>query len=85
MFAKATGDNVNQWHHFVPHVAWAERITVRRKFGCSPFFMVTGCHPICPLDVLEATYLVNYPRRQLSTSEVIGYRARALFKHQRHI
>ena len=83
--AKATGDNLSQWRFFVPHVAWSERITVRKKFGCSPYFMVTGSHPIIPLDVLEATWLVELPDRTLSTEELIGYRAQALFKHQAHL
>ena len=82
---KATGDNLSQWRFFVPHVAWAERITVRKKFGCSPYFMVTGSHPIIPLDVLEATWLVELPDRTLTTEELIGYRAQALHKHQTHV
>jgi apurinic endonuclease APN1 len=83
--AKATGDNLTQWRHFLPHVAWSERITVRKKFGCSPYFMVTGSHPILPLDVLEATWLVELPDRTLTTEELIGYRAQALYKHQTHV
>ncbi len=49
--------------------------------GCSPFFAVTGVHPVLPLDIVEATWLVKYPGRMLTTEEVIGYRARALAKH----
>jgi len=40
---------------------WADRVTVRKRFGCSPFFMVTGAHPILLLDVQEATWLVKLP------------------------
>jgi apurinic endonuclease APN1 len=85
LFIKATGDNLTRWKHFVPHVAWAERITVRKKFGCSPFFLVTGCEPLIPLDILEATFLIEYEDKTLSTEELIGLRAQALFKHQRHM
>ncbi len=49
--------------------------------GCSPFFAVTGTHPVLPLDIVEATWLVKYPGHMLTTEEVIGYRARALAKH----
>jgi hypothetical protein len=83
--AKATGNNLTQWRHFMPHVAWSKWITVHKKFGCSPYFMVTGSHPILPLDVLEATWLVELLNRTLSTKELIGYQAQALFKHQRHV
>jgi hypothetical protein len=47
--------------------------------------MVTGAHPTLPLDVQEATWLVDLPGRILSTAELIGYRARALAKHRQHV
>jgi hypothetical protein len=47
--------------------------------------MVTGAHPTIPLDVTEATWLVELPDRVLTDDELIGYRARALAKHKTHI
>ncbi|KAF8811323.1 hypothetical protein BYT27DRAFT_7089649 [Phlegmacium glaucopus] len=72
-------------HRFFYHVMWADRITVRKNYGCSPFFMVTGAQPILPLDIQEATWLVELPGRTLSTAELIGYRAKVLAKHRQHI
>ena len=83
--AKATGGDLAKWYWFVPHVLWAERITVRKNLGCSPFFMLTGAHPIIPLDLVEATWLVEPPDGPLTTSELIGFRAQALAKHQQHV
>ncbi len=54
----------------------------KRIFGCSPFFLVTGAHPVLPFDIVEATWLVKLPDRVLTTEELIGYRARALAKHR---
>ena len=85
MLYKATGGNPSKWFWFFHHVMWADRVTVRKGYGCSPFFMVTGAHPILPLDVQEATWLVDLPGRVLSTAEMIGYRARALAKHRQHV
>ena len=42
-------------------------------------------HPILPLDVVEATWLVELPGRVLTDSELIGYRAQALAKHSQHV
>jgi hypothetical protein len=64
---------------------WADRITVRRGTGCSPFFLTTGAHPILPLDIIEATWLVKLLDRVLTTEELIGYRAKALAKHADHV
>jgi len=85
MLYKATGGNPSKWFWFFYHVMWADRVTIRKGLGCSPFFMVTGAHPILPLDVQEATWLVELPDRKLSTAELIGFRARALAKHRQHV
>jgi hypothetical protein len=85
MLYKACGGDISKWWWFLPHVLWADRISIRKRLGCSPFFMVTGAHPTLPLDVTEATWLVELPDRVLTDDELIGYRARALAKHKTHV
>jgi len=85
MLYKATKGEVKKWFWHLPHVTWADRITVRKGTGCSPYFMVTGAHPTIPLDVVEATWLVKYPERMISSAELIGLRALALAKHAEHV
>ena len=85
MLYKATGGNPSKWYWFFHHIMWADRVSVRKGFGCSPFFMVTGAHPILPLDIQEATWLVELPGRILTTVELIAYRAQALAKHRQHV
>jgi hypothetical protein len=82
---KATGGDTRKWYWFLPHVLWADRITVRRGLGCSPYFAVTGAHPVIPLDIEEATWLVEYPDSIITTAELIGLRAKALAKHVQHV
>jgi hypothetical protein len=53
--------------------------------GCSPYFAVCGTHPVLPLDIAEATWLVEYPDGLISTDELVGLRARALAKHVVHV
>ena len=85
MLYKATDGNPSKWFWFFHHVMWADRVSIRKGFGCSPFFMVTGAHPILPLDIQEATWLVNLPGRVLTTVELIAFRAQALAKHRQHV
>jgi len=85
MLYKATKGEVKKWLWHLPHVMWADRITVKKRTGCSPYFMVTGVHPTIPLDVVEATWLVKYPERIVSSAELIGLQALALAKHMEHI
>jgi hypothetical protein len=82
---KATGGSLRQWFYFLHQVLWADRITTRRGMGCSPYFAVCGAHPVLPLDVAEATWLVDYPDGLISTDELVGLRARALAKHVVHV
>ena len=58
---------------------------VWKGFGCSTYFITTGSHPILPLDVVEATWLVDYLDGSLVTTDLIGLRARALAKHRDHV
>ena len=64
---------------------WADRVTIRRRMGCSPYFAATGTHPILPLDIAEATYLIPPPSAVLSTTDLIVNRTIALQKRQSHL
>ena len=85
MLYKATKGEVKKWFWHLSHVTWADRITVRKGTGCLLYFMVTGAHPMIPLDVVEATWLVKYPERMISSAELIGLRTLALAKHAEHV
>src|ERR1700753_3121478 len=82
---KATGGNMRKWFWFLAQVIWADRVTIRRGLGCSPYFAVTGCHPVLPLDLVETTWLVEYPGEVITTAELVGLRAKALAKHRKHV
>ena len=73
----------NEWKHW-PQVAhsvfWAERMTIRRTVGYSPYYMVHGIEPVTPLDIAEATYLAPIVERTMSTTDLIAMRARQLLK-----
>jgi hypothetical protein len=86
MLYKATGaKNISKWFWFLDAVLWADRVSIRKRTGCSPYFMVTGAHPVLPLDAREATWLVRPPTGVITEEEMIGLRARALAKHRVHV
>ena len=85
MLYKATKGDVKKWFWHLHHITWADRITVRKETGYSPYFMITGAHPTIPLDITETTWLVKYPERMVSSTELIGLRALALAKHVEHV
>ena len=71
LFKACDGDQ-SKWHSVVTLVMWADRVTVCRHMGCSPYFAVTRTHPLLPLDIAEATYLLPLPNAPLSTTNLIA-------------
>ena len=72
--------NESKWREVLPQVFWAERVTIRRATGYSPYYMVHGTHPLLPFDIHEATYLAPIQDFGMSTEELIAVRARQLAK-----
>lgn len=79
---KVCRGNPEHWPEYLHEVLWAERITIKRSIGTSPFQAVTGCEPIMPMDLQELTWLVEAPDRLVSHSDLIAFRARQLIKHK---
>ncbi|KXN85537.1 hypothetical protein AN958_11164 [Leucoagaricus sp. SymC.cos] len=85
MLYKVTNSDVKKWYWFLHHVMWADHITIRKGTGCSSYFMITGVYSTLPLDIQEATWLVSYSEKMMSTKDLIGLRATALAKHIEHV
>lgn len=77
---KAADGDPSRWYQVAHSVFWSERITSRKRLGCSPYFAVTGTHPVMPFDLAEATYLRPPPESVASTADLIAQRAIALQK-----
>ena len=75
---KACAGDASKWLSRIYAVLWADRVTVRRRMGCSPYFAVTGSHPVLPFDLMESTYLSPPPEFPVTTSQLISRRAEAL-------
>ncbi|KIJ13603.1 hypothetical protein PAXINDRAFT_25111, partial [Paxillus involutus ATCC 200175] len=78
----AEGDE-SRWYRSAHSVFWAERVTIGKSTGLSPYFMVHGVELLFPFDLAEATYLVPLPDADpFSTTGLIAWRARQLQKRQ---
>ena len=81
LFKACDGDQ-SKWSTVAYSVFWAERVTIRRRMGCSPYFAATGTHPLLPVDIAEANYLLPPPDSTLSTTDLIARRAITLQKRR---
>ena len=77
---KTCQGNKSKWCKVLPLVFWAERVTIRRSTGYSPYYMVHGIHPLLPFDILEATYLSPPQDFYTSTEDLVATHAQQLAK-----
>ena len=79
---KACDGEESKWSSSAYSVFWSERVTIKRRLGCSPYFATTGTHPLLPFDIAEANYLLPPPDSVLTTTDLISRRAIALQKRR---
>jgi hypothetical protein len=82
---KTCEGNEAKWRQVLPQVFWAERVTIRKATGYSPYYMVHGVHPLLPFDFLEANHLLPPPSDTMSTEELVSLRARQLAKRPKDL
>jgi hypothetical protein len=75
---KTCQGDIKRWLDVAPFIFWADRVTIRKSTGQSPFYMAHGIEPVLPFDIVHATYLVPKLDKPLTTSELISIRARQL-------
>ena len=79
---KLSDGDPSKWSTHLNSAIWAERTSIQKSTGTSPYFLAHGIEPIFPFDLAEATYLVEPPEKILSTEEFIAFRARMLEKRK---
>ena len=82
---KTCDGDESKWRQVLPAVLWAERVTIRKATGFSPYYMAHGVHPILPFDITEATYLSPTQDSGITTEELIALRAQQLTKRPQDI
>jgi len=69
---KSSGDNISNWPDYVHHTFFADRFTVRKVTGFSPYYLLYNTDPILPLDLFEATYLISGFENNISTTGLLA-------------
>ena len=82
---KTCDGDESKWRQVLPTVLWAERVTIRKATGFSPYYMAHGVHPLLPFDIVEATYLSPTQNSGITTEELIALRAQQLSKRPQDI
>lgn len=77
---KACAGDITRWQTVIPFLFWADRVTIRKSTGYSPFYMAHGIEPTLPFDLSEATFLLLKLDTPLSDEDLLAIRARQLEK-----
>lgn len=78
---KSCQGDLRKWPDKVQEAVFADRVTVSRVTGYSPYQLLHGTDPLLPLDLAEATFLVEGFEPGISTSELLVLRIHQLSKH----
>jgi hypothetical protein len=72
--------DLSKWPLYVSAVSFADRITVRRSTGFSPYYLLHGVHPLLPGDLADATFMVNKYKPGMTSAELIEARTQQLLR-----
>lgn len=75
---KVCKESVSQWPDHVAHTFFADKVTVRRATGFSPYNLMFGTDPVLPLDLTESTFLVDSFQHGMSTADLLAAQIRQL-------
>jgi len=78
---KACKSKINDWPDKVQEAVFADRVTISRVTGFSPYQLLHATDPLLPLDLVEATFLVENLHAGMTTTELLVWRMRQLNKH----
>jgi len=78
---KTCKDKITEWPQRLPEIVFADRVTTSRVTGFSPYQLLHATDPLLPLDIAEATFLVEGFRSGISTEELLRLRARQIARH----
>ena len=77
---KACNGKTSEWPRHVSAAFFADRITVTRSTGYSPYYLLHGSHPTLPLDLAEMTFLGPAYNSHMTTADLLAHRIRQLAK-----
>ena len=77
---KTCQGKISEWPDHLQSAVFADRVTVSRVTGYSPYQLLHGTEPTLPLDLTEATFLVPGFRPKMSTTDLLALRIQQLQK-----
>ena len=77
---KACDGEQSKWSMVWDAVLWAERVTIQKSTGMSPYKIMHRVEPVLPFNLVEGTFLGQEPDGIMTREELIGRHVRQLLK-----
>ena len=75
---KVLQGDTSQWPDWLGYALWADRITVKRNMGYSPYYLLYGQHPLLPFDVTDITFHALDWMKGTTTEKLLALRMEQL-------
>jgi hypothetical protein len=71
---------IYDWPDYLGYAVWADRVTVKRNTGYTPYYLLYGQHPLMPYNVKDCTFhSLDWPAVK-TTEELLASRILQLSK-----
>jgi hypothetical protein len=77
---KLAREHPGRWYHYLPHALFAERISIKRSTGFSPYQLLYLAEPVLPIDKLDSTWLIADWENIDSPASLLAARVRQLIR-----
>ena len=77
---KLCDGHLSRWPKLLSAAMFADRITIRRATGFSPYYLLHGVHPMLPCDLAEITFMAPQFKDPMTDEELLAARIRQIAK-----
>lgn len=82
---KSCDGNQSIWPKAAHAIFWAERITIQKSTGYSPYYIAHGVQAIHPFDLEQSTYMHPFIDDEMDLGELITRRAMKLQRREKEL
>jgi len=68
----------SKWTLYFYAALWADRVTVKKSTGFSPYYLMFGQHCMLPIELDAVTWFISEWKSEMSTNDLLAARARQM-------
>ncbi len=78
---KQRNGEIKNWHKYIDIAVFADQVTTSSVTGYTPYYLLHGVEPLLPIDLVEATFMVEGLWSGISTEDLLALRIWQLSHH----